>query len=166
MCVWHMSLKDLLTYLRKCRKIDKMCPWLKYRDQIGRNTSKTIPRLISVVFSVCTEQFFFFFSNNAHSSCMADTSIMCKMIVPAHRALKQALRVTGFCPSNPIATCSKLTWRGCPGRPRLLLTARSLQCTTRHRGLSGLRQMQSVVATYHCCLCSSMNECMHISPIR
>jgi len=28
---------------------------LKYRDEIGRNTSKIIPRLISLVFSVCRD---------------------------------------------------------------------------------------------------------------
>jgi len=48
---------------------------LKYRDQIGRNTSKIIPRLISLVFSVCRDHNIMDLLLREHHKISAETGI-------------------------------------------------------------------------------------------
>jgi len=48
---------------------------LKYRDQIGRNTSKITPRLISAVFSVCSDHNIMDLLQREHHKISAETGI-------------------------------------------------------------------------------------------
>jgi len=48
---------------------------LKYRDKIGRNTLKIIPRLISLVFSVCMDHNIIDLLQREHHEISAETGI-------------------------------------------------------------------------------------------
>jgi len=48
---------------------------LKYRDQIGRNTSKIIQRLISLVFSICRDRNIIYLLQTEHHEISAETGI-------------------------------------------------------------------------------------------
>ena len=68
---------------------------LQYCDQIGRNTSKIIPRLISIVFSVCMDHSIMDLLKREHHEISVETGICVTYLIQF--AFKSAVKHNLFC---------------------------------------------------------------------